>query len=275
MTSRAGRPAPSRAHGFTLAELVVALGIGGVVLGAFALAVAHQERAYGELARRVRARAALREGLAPLLADLRTISPAAGDLKPGHASDSAVELRTTIGSAVVCEIAGRTLTGALASFVTQPETGDTAWAYVASDTGQTWMPLPIQAAVVHPAESGLCPFPARGASALPGGRARHAWYALELLDLPPGLAMGTPLRVTRPARYSLYRAPDSKWYLGRREWSPARGLFETIQPVGGPQRVVRSHTSPSCFAPPGMVGFAKGGRRPPSRSLFGIRREGG
>lgn len=223
------------ARGFTLTELVVALAVGGTALTAFALMVAHQERAHGELARRVRARAHLREGLAPLVTDLRAISPHAGDLPAGSARDSSVELRTTIGSAVVCEVAGQSVTAALASFVAHPEAGDTVWAYVAGDTGQTWTPLPVAAAVTLPADRTLsCPFPPRASSVVGGRRADRGPYALELVDLPVGIGVGTPIRVTRPTSYSLYRSPDSRWYLGRREWVAARGRFETIQPVSGP-----------------------------------------
>jgi hypothetical protein len=32
----------------------------------------------------------------------------------------------------------------------------------------------------------------------------------------------------------VYRAPDGRWYLGRREWSAAAAGFETVQPVSGP-----------------------------------------
>ena len=45
---------------------------------------------------------------------------------------------------------------------------------------------------------------------------------------------GTPIRVTRPLRYSLYRASDAQWYLGEREWSNASARLSTIQPVAGP-----------------------------------------
>jgi hypothetical protein len=43
-----------------------------------------------------------------------------------------------------------------------------------------------------------------------------------------------PVRITRPLRYSLYRASDSQWYFGERDWSGASGRFNTIQPIAGP-----------------------------------------
>jgi hypothetical protein len=43
-----------------------------------------------------------------------------------------------------------------------------------------------------------------------------------------------PVRITRPVRYSLYRASDGQWYLGERDWNAASARFNTIQPVAGP-----------------------------------------
>jgi hypothetical protein len=42
------------------------------------------------------------------------------------------------------------------------------------------------------------------------------------------------VRVTRPWRYSLYRASGGRWYLGAKEWNPSLEKFNTIQPVAGP-----------------------------------------
>jgi hypothetical protein len=42
------------------------------------------------------------------------------------------------------------------------------------------------------------------------------------------------MRVTRPVRYSLYRAGDGLWYVGEKDWSTSMARFNTIQPVSGP-----------------------------------------
>jgi hypothetical protein len=232
---------------FTLAELVVALSVAGVAFGAFALAVAQQERVHAELARRVRARGQVRDGLAALAADLRAVSPAAGDIASGSARDSSVEFRTTIGTAVVCDIANGSITGALASFVTPPKVGDTAWAYLAGDSSAGWTPLPIAGArAASASQANLCAFRPTAASVIGDRLARRAWYSLELSQpVGPQISVGTPLRITRPVRYSLYRSTDARWYLGRREWSPARGRFETTQPVSGPYRPYASEATQS------------------------------
>jgi prepilin-type N-terminal cleavage/methylation domain-containing protein len=231
-------------RGFTLAELVVALSLGGVAIGAFALVVARQERVHAELARRVRAQTQLREGVTALVADLHAVSPAAGDILPGGARDSSIEFRATIGTAVSCEVRDRTVLVALASFVTSPKGGDTAWVYTKSSPEPVWAPLALEGlAATQPEVPPGCPFPPEAGSII-GRAVSRRWYSLVLAVAPTAaLPAGTPIRITRPVRYSLYRAPDGQWYLGRREWSTALGRFETVQPVSGPYRV---------YAPPGQ-----------------------
>lgn len=46
------------------------------------------------------------------------------------------------------------------------------------------------------------------------------------------ISVGAPIRVTRPTRFSLYKASDGFWYLGRRTLSG--GSWDVIQPVVGP-----------------------------------------
>jgi prepilin-type N-terminal cleavage/methylation domain-containing protein len=231
--TRYPRPAP---HGFTLAELVVALSLSSVALGAFAIVVVHQERTHAELSRRVRERSQSSEGIAALVAELRAVAPSAGDIPPGGARDSAIEFRATVGSLALCELRGQTIVAALASFVTPPKPGDTVWAYVDADSAPAWMPLSV-AEVSSPLEGqpAECATPAAALSVTPSRRAPRHRYTLALAQsAPAGTSNGTPMRVTRQIRYSVYRAPDGQWYLGRREWSSLRGGFETIQPVSGP-----------------------------------------
>jgi hypothetical protein len=235
-----GDPARTRhlpaARGFTLAELVVTLGLSGVAFGAFAIVVAHQERTHAELSRRIRARSQSSAGLGALGAELRAVAPEAGDIPPGGARDSAIEFRATVGSLVVCELRGQTIVAALASFMTPPQPADTAWAYVDQDTAAVWLALAIgQASLLPVGGPEQCATPATAATVVASRRGPSQRYSLTLSQLPPSaVPAGTPVRVTRHIRYSLYRGPDGQWHLGRREWSAVRGRFETIQPVSGP-----------------------------------------
>ena len=239
---RTPRRPPCARQGFTLAELVVAVGVGGVAFGAFALVVAQQERTHAELARRVRAHSQAREGLTALVTELRAVSPLAGDIPAGEARDSSIEFRTAVGNAVVCDLADNVAGLALASFVTPPEPGDTAWAYVGEDAPSAWTPLALVG--VRTDRVPTCDLPATVSGLIDGRRAGRPRYSLELSEVMPRLIQpGTPLRITRRVRYSLYRAPDGRWYLGRREWSQARDRFETIQPVAGPYQPYASEAS--------------------------------
>ena len=218
---------------FTLVELVVTLAIGGVAFGAFTAVVAQQERTHAKLAHRIRARALAVEGLAPLVRELRTASFESGDIV--LALDSAIELRATVASVFVCEAHEGAVVTALASTVSPPKVGDTLWAFAPDDSGQ-WLPRPIASVTTAPAsDSTACAAPPTAPGATLDGHAPPSRYVLGVAE-PTVLQRGTPLRVTRRVRYSLYRAPDSQWYLGRREWSGGLGRFETIQPVSGPFR---------------------------------------
>jgi hypothetical protein len=226
-------------RGFTLAEAVVALGVGGVVFGAFALVVARQDRAHADLVRRIRARAQMHEGAGALAAELRPVAPPAGDIPPGGARDSAIEFRATVGSGISCGLRGGALVVAFSSFVAAPDVGDTAWVYGGDAPPATWRPLAVSGASVVAPEVGACALLDAAANVRPAGRqSPRGAYSLQLADpLDSGsFSALAPVRVTRHVRYSLYRAPDGLWYLGRREWSVARGRFATIQPVSGPYR---------------------------------------
>jgi hypothetical protein len=114
-----------------------------------------------------------------------------------------------------------------------------------------------------------CGFPATASGVIDGRRTRRPWYSLELSEPPPAIPMGTPLRITRPARYSLYRSADGKWYLGRREWSPVQGRFETIQPVSGPYRAYDSEAGQTSGLE--LRYFDRSGLRVPSGSVASDR----
>ncbi len=56
---------------------------------------------------------------------------------------------------------------------------------------------------------------------------------LQLADsTTSAVAVGTPARITRRTRYSLYRAGDGDWFLGRRTMGVTG--WDVIQPVAGP-----------------------------------------
>lgn len=222
-------------RGVTLVELVVTLTLSGAIFGAFAMVVVQHERAQATVLYGIRARNQAREGIAPLVAELRNVSPSLGDIPPSGARDSSIELRATIGTAVACGGGETTVLTALGAFVDAPEAGDTVWAFNGAGGSGTWLPVPTTAVwSVDPVAPTPCNLPVLLSDLTGHRRASERGYGIAVAAPPAAIAPGTPLRFTRAVRYSLYRAPDTRWYIGRRSWRPASQSFETIQPVSGP-----------------------------------------
>jgi len=226
---------------FTLVEVLVAAVVGGAVLALLATVSARQQRLHRQLVLATGRAEQLQQTEALLPTDIRALAPGEGDIAPGGARDTALQFRATTLSGVVCDTAGRsvslapvTATGpVLVSSALLPSAGDTLWALAVSDTGEQWYALPISAVG---ADHGGCVI--GGVDALAGAGTQLARTKLTLAassagPIPPP---GTPARVTRPRRYSLYRSSDRKWYLGDREWNPSTAVFDGIQPVSGPFR---------------------------------------
>jgi hypothetical protein len=238
----AGRP---RRRGATLVELVVTTVVGGLALTLVTVICLRQQRVFTDLAEQSAAYAQLRDAEAILPIDVRAASSVAGDVR--DARDTSIELRGIIASAVVCDTASggvvlapatadaRTYAGTSAA----PAAGDTAWLLTADDTAEAWRPFRVAASGSFRAGPCAARGPQLGAAALASVRA-----VLSLDSLSPSLALGAPLRVTRPFRYSLYRGTDGNWYLGQRDWNTTTLRFNAIQPVSGP------------FLPPAAGGLA-------------------
>lgn len=219
MTARPGR---------TLLELLVALGLLAILLGAVLGALARDARSHLALAARAEARAQLQAGAFALARDLRSLSPRAGDLPPTLAHDTAVQIRALQMTATVCDTAGTLAIrqdaradGAPPAPTRLPGAGDSAWMLV-EDSTPRWQGARVIAALRAPA---AC------ASAPPGG----GTPLLLGVDAPPDWrpAVGTHLRITRRARWSIYAGADG-WQLGHREWNASLGRFDAVQPVVGP-----------------------------------------
>ena len=134
-----------------------------------------------------------------------------------------------LGSAVVCEgFPGRMVVPAptdsgghtLGAFLDTPQPGDRIAALFADSLGSTWLTLQVATSPV----ADVC---ARFGVA-------DAWSIAtnEQLAVPSGAV----LRFARPLRLAMYRASDSRWYLGAREWNAEQQVFHSIQPIVGPLR---------------------------------------
>jgi hypothetical protein len=220
-------------RGATLIELLVTTIVGGIALTLVAAICVRQQRIIADLAHATALTGQLRDASTILPIDLANVGSAAGDIR--EALDTAIEIRATIASAVVCDtlasgiVLAPASTGATtyAGFVAPIAAGDSAWVLEA-DSIDVWRPLRI--ATVASARVGPCDAhgPVLDATTVTSPR-----VALTLDTASTSNWIGAPLRVTRPTRYSLYRGSDG-WSLGAREWNTTTLRFNTIQPLSGP-----------------------------------------
>ncbi len=223
-------------RGLTLIEVTVAMAVGGVALALIAVISVRQQRLYADLADRAALNGQLRQASALLPIELRGASSGGGDIR--EARDTALELRSSIATAVVCDTLGGSIilspasSGAttFAGYLTAIAPGDTAWLLDRGDTADAWTPYAVSS--TSSVASGACgPLGPRLSAA-----ARTSSRVAIRLSIAGPIAnlTGSVLRVTRPVRYSLYRGGDGRWYLGQRDWNVASLRFNSIQPVSGP-----------------------------------------
>ena len=218
-----------------LVELLVALTLLGVVLALVSGISLRQQQFLRAVDANAASSARLREVRAVLPLDLRGLSPA--DVRVSEARDTSLEVRATIASAVVCDTAGADVMLApkvrdslsYTSMVRNPERGDTAWVLDATADSSVWSAVAIDTAFVGSA--GPCASVVADLATAGGPR----WsLRLQRDSARAAIIPGTALRITRPIRYTVYRASDGESYLGAREWNPSSDRFDAVQPVAGP-----------------------------------------
>jgi hypothetical protein len=214
-------------RGFTLHELLISLTMMIVVFTlATHFAVKHLRfsRISGDVVMQSAQLLQVSEILRNVLAN---VSPSGGELLV--AEDSVVELRVTTGIAFSCiatpgqavvAVPDASLGGVASAFARPPALGDRLSALFSDSTGATWLHFEVAAS---PESAGPCSFN-------PSIDATWVVATKEPMSLPPG----TPLRFTRPFRFSLYRSSDNRWHLGAKDWNGSAQRFNAIQPVAGP-----------------------------------------
>jgi hypothetical protein len=207
-------------------ELLVAMTLLAIVGSATAAAVRMQTSVRARVAGRVSAATQHREALAPLLSDLAVVSPAAGDIPPGAARDSTLDLRATIAQGHVCSAPADDGDALWISLRTRASSrtiveGDSVWLYAGEGE---WRAAPVlSVGWGAPADDGCV---------------ENADATVLRIGVDPvvggGIARGAPASFTRLSRYSFYRGSDGGTYLGLREWSHSANGLATVQPVAGP-----------------------------------------
>ena len=222
--------------GLSLAEVIVVISLLGLVGAAMGSAIQRQQRFHRHASAVLDARQGVRDAMEVLSGDIRGSSPA-DTIR--LMADSALELFTTIGTAVAC----RSLAGTSVFLAAESATGNTLTSFlVAPDTGDL-------ALVFTPTGDATVGSWGRYRVAGFGGRASRPGcfgdqllptegFLLTLQSLPnPPIRPGSFIRFIRRGRYSLYRASDGQWYLGYRRCN-ALGLSGcgAIQPLSGPYK---------------------------------------
>jgi prepilin-type N-terminal cleavage/methylation domain-containing protein len=213
-------------RGSSLVELVVALVLVGIVLGAASTSLLRQQRGVRWVGEVTGAEVQMRPVVRIIPSELAQLDAAAGDLVAGQASDSTLQLRAVVASSLACDSTNGTVTlvpGSstgipIGGVARAPIAGDSVWLFAGDTLG--WRSGAIVA--VSRTTTGC-----RNPTMPPA-----ATYSLSL-NAPLAFSGGTPVRVTRQERYVVYRS-SGYWYLGLRDWSQSLARFAAPQPVAGP-----------------------------------------
>lgn len=227
--------------GVSLIELLVALALFGLIGAATLRSLDRQARFHSGILAILESRSQHAAAHEAVAVELRGVSTAAGDI--AFISDSSIIFRLPVGAGVACGITTGAIdlapdsvaTGqAFARFRTSPQPGDTAWLFdegaADSAADDAWTGLLVAAATRAP---GLCP----GSPLLDPLRdaGLASWRLTFTGPGPPAtVAPGSAVRLTRTARFALYRGGTGEHWLGFTEAQPATGTWITIQPVSGP-----------------------------------------
>ena len=239
--------------GFTLAELLIALVLFGVVMGTVMQVIVRQQRFHRGATETVEMRGTLRHAAAVLPAELRAIHPAGGDIQEW--SQSSIAFRAFTASSMICRrptsttivLPPATLTqdNALSAWLQAPVVGDSILVYDENlgigNEDDLWLPYEITAVSTAAAVTGC---PSADGYTLAGDAAATTYQLTLSAALPATVLAGAPTRVYRSTRYELYQAADERWYLGSAHCHPAQTpQCGDLQPVSGPYRALSLNTA--------------------------------
>jgi prepilin-type N-terminal cleavage/methylation domain-containing protein len=217
-----------RARGFTLLELMVALVLGTVVLGAVGQALVATQRFFRLQASVLEVREGLRAATQVLTAELRELDPSGGDVV-AMGADS-ISIRATRGLEFVCAppdpVSGRiAVRSSLSSGYRDVDPArDRALVLregdPATEDDDTWLDLGIASA--------------GGSMTCADGAAAAELRLTGSVGALDSVAPGAPVRWYERVVYRLYADETGAWWLGVRGWSG--GAWAALSPVAGPLR---------------------------------------
>lgn len=245
-----------RTAGFTMSEMMVALVLLGLVMGALFTVLLRQQRFYRSANDLIDTRTQVRQAVAMLPPDLRTIST--GDTPNNtdvyEASDKAIEFRAIFGSSFICRKLSATRIilppvdlakdTRLTAWMRKPVVGDSILVY---DDGKTvggdddaWKARKITAVTELAATSTDACLVTSGFVQAADVTAGRVSYEINVQsgtghEFLSTTAQGAPIRFFRRRRYELYQPTGStSWYLGRYDCDHAAGTCPALSPVSGP-----------------------------------------
>ncbi|HEX5437280.1 MAG TPA: type II secretion system protein [Gemmatimonadaceae bacterium] len=231
----------SSRRGFTLAELLVVMVVLGIVLAALMGVIVRQQRFYRGATAMIETQNNVRDAVDVLQSELRGISPSLKDIY--SMTDTSIEFREPIASAVVCDISldRKTITvppvdlaakNGLTSWASAPESGDSLFVYDPGSSTATSDDSWYQYALTSdPVTGGTC---AASTNFTTVAEAGQAWTVTLDSALTTTMILGSAIRIFRKAHYSLYKASDGQWYLGYFDCGAGSSGCATIQPISGP-----------------------------------------
>jgi prepilin-type N-terminal cleavage/methylation domain-containing protein len=234
---------PARRRGFTIIELLVVMVLLGLVMTTLTAILVDQERFYRGQREIVDVRTQLRQIVGVLPLDLRGVSSVGGDIY--SMTDTSIDFRATLGSAVLCAANGATLMipplataklNTLTTWNTMPVANDSIFVLdKGSGVGaldDQWKTGKLASIATAKGITG-CKTSTGLVQVADTGQSSYS------LSVAPGVSktviQGDPIRFFRHVHYSLYKATDGKWYLGYYDCITLRNpACNPIQPVGGP-----------------------------------------
>jgi prepilin-type N-terminal cleavage/methylation domain-containing protein len=249
MNTFSARTSPRR-RGFTLVELLIVVVLFGIVSGTLIRVIARQQRFYRGATEMVDVRSQLRQATSLLPMDIRGLSSIDADIQ--SMSDSAMQFNANFGSGMACGITvasnqidmppKNANDNIYVSWTEQPAAGDSMFVFddnvLNGSSDDIWRRYSVK--TVQMSTTACDPSDYLDATTEKGLlKPRYRIVTNEAVS--PTIRVGAVIRFARPARYSLYKAADNRWYLGYKDFRA--NSWSTIQPVSGPYQA---------FAAPGL-----------------------
>ena len=227
-------------RGLSLVEIMVALVLLGIVAPGIMTVVMRQQQFYRSATEVIDTRSQIRQAASVVPVDVRGVSSVGGDIL--NMSDSSLDVRGNIGSALVCSHTPNSITipplnlangRYFTTFLTRPKVNDVLLIFDELTPGNQdddWVPYTI--ASIDSANSGCTNFTD---ATLDNGKFRYVYTFTT--NLSPTIVDGAPLRMARGVKYSIYKSPsDGLWWMGYRECRGNGSNCDAVQPVSGPYK---------------------------------------